>query len=519
MTANKRIFLNVIATYGRSLYSVVIGLFSARWVLAALGAEDYGLYGVVGGLTVFIAFFNSLLAGAVGRYYAYSVGAVRTAEDRDLAVEECRKWFNSALCIHIVVPLCLMVVGYPLGEWAVRNWLTIRPDKIEAAVWVFRCVCVSCFVGMINVPFTAMYTAKQYIAELTLYGVAQTTLSFFFYFYMVSHPDDWLVRYAGYMCILSITPQLIICLRALKVFPECRINIKYMWNASRFKQLGVFAGWQAFGGLGGILSGQGMQILINKYFGTSINASMSVANNVNGHAQSLSQALQGAFAPAITQACGAKEYDLMKTLAFRSCKFSMLFSLIFVIPLAVEIDNVMLLWLKDPPLYVSKFCICMILSVLIEKASVGHMTVLNANGKIALYQALLGTVRICTLLVAWIFVRLDFGAYSVSYALVITSCICSFGRIILTRLYVGMSIRYWFGKVLVPVVMVTLFTGVISLLVQQSMRASFSRLIVSGCVCEALLLPLAWLIVLDQNERAYVLSGVKKRLWRNRQHA
>ena len=514
MTANKRIFLNVIATYGRSLYSVVIGLFSARWVLAALGAEDYGLYGVVGGLTVFIAFFNSLLAGAVGRYYAYSVGAVRTAEDRDLAVEECRKWFNSALCIHIVVPLCLMVVGYPVGEWAVRNWLTISPDKIEAGVWVFRCVCVSCFVGMINVPFAAMYTAKQYIAELTLYGVAQTTLNFFFYFYMVSHPGDWLVRYAVYMCILSITPQLVICLRALKVFPECRINLKYMWNASRFKQLGAFAGWQAFGGLGGILSGQGMQILINKYFGTSINASMSVANNVNGHAQSLSQALQGAFAPAITQACGAKEYDLMKTLAFRSCKFSMLLSLIFVIPLAVEIDNIMLLWLKNPPQYVSQFCLCMILSMLIEKASVGHMIALNANGKIALYQTLLGTVRICTLPLAWMFVALELGAYSVAYALVLTSFICSSGRAMLAKFYVRMSVRFWIFKVIVPVLIVTLIAWTVSSFVSSMMMPGIIRLVAVGCICEMTMLPLTWLIVLDKSERAYVMGVARSRFSR-----
>ena len=161
MTANKRIFLNIIATYGRSLYSLVLGLFTGRWVLEALGASDYGLYGVVAGLTVFIGFFNGLLSSAVSRFFAYSIG--RDSKNKGIGVSaiECNQWFNTALLIHTVVPTVLMIIGYPIGNWAVRNWLNNPPDRVEAFVLVFRCVCVSCFIYMVNVPFSAMYTAKQ----------------------------------------------------------------------------------------------------------------------------------------------------------------------------------------------------------------------------------------------------------------------------------------------------------------------------------------------------------------------
>ena len=160
MSPNKRIFLNIVATYGRSLYSLILGLFTGRWVLMALGHEDYGLYGVVGGMTFFLSFINGLSATAVSRFYAFEVGRASKAVIKEEGLDECRKWFNTALMVHVIIPLVCVVVGYPIGEWAVRNWLTIAPDKVESCVWVFRFACVSCFIGMVNVPFQAMYTAK-----------------------------------------------------------------------------------------------------------------------------------------------------------------------------------------------------------------------------------------------------------------------------------------------------------------------------------------------------------------------
>lgn len=252
MTANKRIFLNVIATYGRSLYALVCGLFISRWVLAALGKTDFGLYGVVGGMTVFITFLNGLLSIATGRFYAFAEGqALKSASEghAEAGLEECRKWFSTAVLLHTVVPFILIILGYPLGMYAVENWLTIPLDRLDACRWVFRLACISSFVGMINVPFTAMYTAKQYIAELTIYSFAQTAANTAFFYFMSTHPGAWLMKYAIWMCVVAIAPEIIITLRAFIIFRECRINLAYWWDLARFKQLGSYALWQMFGGL------------------------------------------------------------------------------------------------------------------------------------------------------------------------------------------------------------------------------------------------------------------------------
>ena len=155
MSPNRRIALNIAATYGRSLYALALGLFTARWALMALGQVDYGLYGLVGGLIVFVGFINSILRGSVSRFYGISVGAAQKAGNEERGLEECRQWFNTALSIHTVLPFILVVVGYPLGIWAVKTFLTIPPNRVADCVWVWRFACVTCFIGVFNVPFGA----------------------------------------------------------------------------------------------------------------------------------------------------------------------------------------------------------------------------------------------------------------------------------------------------------------------------------------------------------------------------
>ena len=173
MSPNRRIVLNALATYGQSLIRLLTGFFSVRWVLAALGQADFGLYCVVGSLITFIVFFNNILAGSISRYYAYSIGEGAN-KTQDAAREDLMRWFNTALSIHIAVPMVLLLVGYPVAEYAIRNWLNLPVGRIGACVWVFRIACVTAFIGMSAVPFLSMYTAKQYIAVRAGFGVAGT---------------------------------------------------------------------------------------------------------------------------------------------------------------------------------------------------------------------------------------------------------------------------------------------------------------------------------------------------------
>ena len=398
----------------------------------ALGQVDFGLFGVIGGLMVFISFFNTVLAGAVSRYYAFSVGAAKGAVSGE-GIEECRKWFNTALTIHTAFPAILVVVGYPVGIWAIENWLTIPLDRVADCVWVFRFACLSCFVGMVNVPFTAMYTAKQYIAELTIYSFVTTAMNVCFVYYMVCHPRIWLTGWALWTCVITIIPQLIICIRALIIFPECRLNRHYICRLDYLRKIGSYAGWQLLGCFCGLLRTQGITILINKFFGPKVNASMSIANSVNSQSSTLSSSLLGAFTPAITSACGAKDYARMTRLAYSAGKFGALLTLVFVIPLGLELPEVLRIWLRNPPAFTTGLCYCMIVYHLVDVCTNGHMIVVNAIGRIAEYQVVLSLVSIFTLPAAAFCLYLGGSPYWVGYVLIVAIGLNSLGRVIFAR--------------------------------------------------------------------------------------
>ena len=513
MTQNRRIFLNFVATYGRSLFALACGIFSGRWALMALGEVDYGLFGVVGGLTGFIAFFNNVLAFSISRFYATSIGQAERMADEgraDEGLEECRKWFSIALVIHTIVPLVLMIVGYPIGKWAVREFLTIPPDRIETCIWVFRFVCVSCFLGMVSVPFNAMYQAKQYIAELTIYSVVTTALNICFLYYMVTHPAVWLAKYAFWTCLLTITPQLIITARAIMLFPECRFRARY-WKAwQNLKQLFAYTGWQMFGAVGGLLKGQGMQILVNKYYGPSVNASMAIANTVNNQAQTLASSLTGAFQPAISTAYGAGDTARLKALSYRACKFGMILAVIFVLPLSIELPEVMRIWLKNPPQYVTEFCWFIMAMSVVDRSTIGHMMAINSGTRLAAYQLTLGGFLIFTLPLAWGLASFGFGPLSIAWSMLITTMLCAWGRAWFARYLIGLSARYWIFRIMLPIAIICLLGGLAGFSSRYIMDAGFVRIMVTTIVTEIVLLPTTWFLLFDNEERDFVAMRVRK---------
>ncbi len=502
MSPNRRIFLNIIATYGRSLYALVIGLFTARWVLMALGQEDFGLYGLIAGLSAFVAFFNNLLSSAIGRFYSVAIGAAQKNPEEGLNL--CREWFSTAVVIHTVVPTVLVLIGYPIGLWAIRGYLVISPGRIDVCVWVWRFVCASCFVSMVNVPFNAMYIARQEIAELTIYGVASTTCSFIFILYMVNHPTDWLLGYAGGMCLITAAPQFLICMRALRIFPECKFLVAAAFQTRRIRELLSFASWQFIGMSGSLLKWQGISVLVNKYFGVRVNAAMDIGHRISSNCMSLASSIQGAFTPAIMNAYGAGLYKRAEYLAYGACKFGTLCILIFALPLILESEEVLHLWLVTPPEHTKMLAICILVDMIVDRTSTGHMILVNAKGKIAMYQAFLGGAILMTFPLAWFLVELGFGVLSIGAAMIITKMICSFGRVWLARSLVGMSVRLWLSKVFAPLLMISFASILGGIFFKYMFIASLSRIFGTTIIVDFVVLSGAWLFVLDESERAFL---------------
>lgn len=510
MTANKRIFLNIIATYGRSLYALAVGLFSSRWVLMTLGQTDYGLFGVVGGLVAFVAFFNTIMAGSVGRFYAYAVGQTRRTDTRELRLDECRRWFSIAVAIHTSLPVVLTIIGWPVGEWAVCNILVIPPDRVAACLWVWRFSCVACFFSMVNVPFQAMYTAKQEIAELTIYSFATTTLNFIFLYYAVSHPGDWLVRYSCWTCFLSVTPQLLICLRACLVYQECRFSLPFVWDGVRFKKILSYAGARFFGAFATIFTNQGTALLVNRYLGPMGNAAMTVANSASSHALTLSNSLSGALWPAITNAAGEKRRDVVIKLSNTACKFGAILVLIFAIPLSVEIQWVMRIWLKTPPAGADFLCTVLLYVLAVDKMTDGLWMSIFAEGKIAAYEITIGIVGASLLFIVWFFLGLGWGVVAYGVARAIGKIPSVVIRLHYAHKIVGINPWIWIKTIGLPILFCTVLSVLVSLLPRVMMGESFVRTMLSTALTWTVFIPCIWFFSLDLDEKAFVATRVKK---------
>lgn len=501
MTENKRIFLNIIATYGRSLYALVLGLVCGRWALLALGEVDYGLLGVIGGLTIFISYFNTIIVGAIGRFYAVAVGQERS--DAAQGVEECHKWFSISVAIQIIWPTILLLVGYPIGIWAIFNFLTIPADRMADCVWVWRFTCVTSYISMITVPWNAMYRAKQYIAELTIYSFVTMTLTACFNGYIVSHPGRWMVAASLWGGLLGIIPNVIIAWRGHRLFDECRFSFKYLKQWAAFKELSSYAFWNAWGILGAYIQGQGTTIVINKFFGPRINAGAAIGTNVSGHCNALASSLEGALNPAIYNAWGSGDHDHARRLAFRACKIGVLLVMIFALPLMLEIDEVLLLWLSKPPSFAAEMCIFVLIHTMLAKSASGHQACIDANGVIARFQTVDSIGRIATLpiYIGLIFAGLD--VHAVGAGLIATILFCVLVRVYYAKKLCAMSIGYWVKRVMLPLALVAFVANVVGLLPRLFMAPSFLRVCCTTGIVEMAILPLIWFGVLDASERAY----------------
>ena len=513
MSPNRRIFLNVVATYGRSLYTIAVGLFCGRWTLMALGQTDYGLMGLVGGLITFVTFINNLLSESVGRFYAVSVGAAKKEGNAEKGLEDCRRWFNTAVVLYASIPILLIAIGYPIGLWAVNNFLTIPLDRVDACRWVFRFSCLSCMISMMNVPFRAMYGAKQEIAELTLYGFATTTFNAMFLYYMVTHPGVWLVKFSAFSLLLSVTPQLIIAARAFYKYRECRIVFAYLWDFRRCKEILAFALARFVSGFSGMLCGQGPAILVNKYVGPAANASVAVGCSVSGHAMTLSSAMSCAFSPAIANKAGEGDVDGVLKMSLMACRLGSILILVFALPLAIEAHEVLRLWLVNPPRFAAELCIAYLATAAFERMTDGYrMAILSHGIEVFKYSRAICLGGVALVSVAWVCFALGLGMWSiiagsVAFAIAMTSV-----HLYMARILLGYHVLRWVRNVFIPILALVLIVLFVGLLPRLLLVPSFLRVVLTTLCCEIIFIPGVWFLVLDAMEREFMRHRVLRRI-------
>lgn len=395
---NKQIAKNTIFLYIRMLFTMTVSLYTSRVVLATLGVEDYGIYGIVGSVVTMLSFLNSSMSGATSRFLTFEFG--RGGELR------LQKTFASALIVHIVIALIVLFLCETVGLWFLFNKVVIPENRIHAAYWVYQLSILSAMLGITQVPYNASIIAHEKMDVFAYIEIINVIVKLLIVYLLVISNYDKLISYAILMCVASFFIMMIYRLYCLKKFPECKFV--WIWDKTYLKPLLSFSGWDLYGNLSCAVNQQGTNFLINMFFGVLYNAASGVANTVAGILRNLCNNVLMAFRPQIIKqySIGNKHQSII--LIYQASKFATTLLILVVVPFVFEIDYIMELWLKNPPQYASIFCKILLINscfTMIEWAlSIG----VHATGNIRGISILGGTCFLLCVPLIWLFFRMGF---------------------------------------------------------------------------------------------------------------
>lgn len=489
---NKRIAKNTIFLYFRMLFLLGVGLFTSRVVLSSLGAQDYGIYNVVGGFISMFTIFNAGLTSATQRFITFDLGKGNLKELRDT--------FSTCVIIYMMIGLVILVVAEVGGVWFLENKLTIPTDRLYAARWVFQLSLITLIIGLVSTPYNALivsYERMGAFAWISIYE-ALAKLAVAYQIYVTSY--DKLIVYAVMLCIVQLSVRIIYNVYCNRNFKESKVIFNFNW--AKIKKIYGFTGWAMFGGLASIGFTQGLNVLLNMFFNPVVNAARGVAVQVQNIINGFVLNFQTALNPQIIKSYAKGDTSYMFKLIFASSKFSFLLLFVMSLPVMLEAETLLGLWLKEVPQYTPLFFRLIIITTMIDGISNPFMRAVDATGNIKKYQIIVGGILLMIVPVSYVVLRLGGAPYSVFIVHICMSFLAFLMRLYLVRKLINYSIMMYWKNVLSRLIVVVIISVVFSLFVRAKMEPSLIRLIVVSLFSASAVLLLSYNIALLPNERA-----------------
>ncbi len=493
---NKRIAKNTLLLYMRTLFIMLVALYTSRVVLNALGVQDYGIYNVVGGIVAMFGFINNSMATATQRYLVFALGK----ED----AENLREVFSTALQIHLLISVLVVLLGETVGLWFLHEKMQIPADRMDAAFWVLQCSIVSAVVMILSVPYNADIIAHEKMSAFAYISILEAVLKLAVVYALVLSPYDKLVFYAFLILAVQLFIRLCYSYYCHKHFPESKYH--HLWNKPLIKEMTSFAGWSMFGNLSAVLSSQGLNMLLNVFFGPVVNAARAVAVQVQSSMQQFVGNFQMALNPQITKTYAKGEMEEMHNLIFRSAKFSFYLLFFLSLPVLLETNFILTVWLKTVPDNTVLFLRIIICTSLIYSTANPLIVANQATGRVRKYQAVCGTILLMILPISYLCLKLGCPAYSVFIVHFVIEIITQFARIRMLRPLIGIRIKDYFQHIYLQVALVVALSVIAPLLVYQNMDDTAWRFFTVGVVCVLSVGTVTYRVGLSPHERAFVRS-------------
>ena len=503
---NKRVAKNTLFLYFRMILIMLVTLYTSRVILSQLGISDYGIYNVVGGVVTMFAFLNNCMATSTQRFLTFELGRGDMKRLRDV--------FAVSLNIHLIIALIVVLLAETIGLWFVNNKLVIPADRIGAANWVYQFAILSFCVNIIQVPYNAVLIAHEKMNVYAYISIIEVGLKLGIVYLLVVFPLDKLIVYAILLFCVQLIVRCIYQLYCRKHYQESRFRL--FWDKDLYLQMSGFAGWNLFGSIAWLLRDQGVNIILNLFFGPVINAARGVATQVSSAVMGFISNFQVALNPQITKNYANDNLQEMEKLTYLGIKFSFIILFLLAFPLALNIDYVLQLWLEEVPEYTGLFVTLILIDALCGSLfGVPLMTSLSATGKIRNYQVTVSLVILFIVPAGYLSLKMGYDAASVFYISIIFTLLSGFVRFLFCRSLIGYSMRRLASKVLMPVFfMVAVALPVPIILKFEVWPANdFTSFMLTVTTAVAVSILSAWYIVMRKRERSVIVSMIQKRIF------
>lgn len=504
---NKRVAKNTLFLYFRMILIMLVTLYTSRVILAELGISDFGIFNVVAGVVMMFAFLNNCMVTSTQRYLNFEMGKGNP--------ESIRKVFSAALNIHIGIAIAIILLCESIGIWFLNHKLNIPADRMVAANWIFQFSILTFCVNILQVPYNAVIIAHEKMNVYAYISILEAFLKLGIVYLLAISPMDKLITYGILFFLVQLIIRLIYQVYCRRNYQEARFRL--FWDKALYKEMTGFALWNMFGSLAWLLRDQGLNIVLNLFFGPVINAARGVAMQVSRAVQGFISNFQMALNPQITKNYATGAVNEMENLAYLGIKISYMLLFFISLPLMLNINFVLGLWLKEVPDYSTLFVnLIMVDSLVGNFFGVPLMTSLAATGKIRNYQIVVSLIIMLIVPVGYVALKMGYDAPSVFYICIVFTLLSGIARFFFCRKQIGFSFRKFMTQALLPIIYMTFATLPIPLILKFKYMQDdnwinffilcFISIIETGVI--------AWFVGLKHNERMKLVQIVKMKIRR-----
>ena len=491
---NKRIAKNTLLLYVRMAFSMVVSLYTSRVVLNALGVEDYGTYGVVGGLVTFFNVISGSLNAAISRFITVELGK------RD--VRRLNEVFCTSVNIQLLMSVLLVVLVEVAGVWFLHEKMSIPDGRMDAAYWVLQLSILSFVVSLLGVPYNATIIAHEHMGAYAYLSLLSTFLNLGVALVISWVSFDKLIFYAGAIVAIQLVMQLIYVAYCRFHFEETKLRL--LFYRSMMKEMTGFAGWNFLGASSGVMMGQGINLLINLFFGVVVNAARGIAGTVDNALNMLVNHFTMALSPQIMKSYAAGDMKYMHQLICKGAKYSFFIMFVPALPILLETRQVLVLWLKQVPDEAVVFTRLAMMISLVSVLSQTLITSMLATGKIRKYQIVISSLSYAVFGLAFVAFYMGYPAY-VCYLIQLVIFIIELGvRLYLLRGMISLPVMTFVREVLMKIVWVVMASVAIPLSLLLVLDESYVRLAALVPVSAICALLFVYFAGLSSEERMWV---------------